>query len=316
MIPSAVVRSEVVVTLSPTAAIDSPVAPGETVVFDVLLAAIGDDAPLENVRFVQFDFSATTTGIEPTLFTWMLDLPAGSAAYQLYSNFPTPGAVYVATTPVEGAVLALDVVPARVAQVTVTVQTGGVLDALAAPVDEEDESQAVVSVGFLSPMDFTPSDGSLRGGLYSFTVQGEVLPDGDGDGTPDVVDVFPEDPVESVDTDEDGVGDNRDTDDDGDNRPDVVDAFPTDPGENADNDEDGVGDAADPDDDNDGIPDDRDEIPEGENEEEDDSNANANDNDRNTGPRATGGVCAASMLQTFAVSLGVLTFIRRRRRGA
>ena len=40
--------------------------------------------------------------------------------------------------------------------------------------------------------------------------------DDDGDGTPDESDQFPSDPLEWLDTDDDGVGDNRDDDDDSD----------------------------------------------------------------------------------------------------
>jgi hypothetical protein len=60
--------------------------------------------------------------------------------------------------------------------------------------------------------------------------------DDDNDGVPDVDDAFPLDPNESVDTDGDGTGDNADTDDD---------AFPLDPSESTDSDGDGVGDNAD-----------------------------------------------------------------------
>lgn len=41
-------------------------------------------------------------------------------------------------------------------------------------------------------------------------------PDTDGDGAKDGADAFPHDPVETLDTDRDGTGDNADTDDDGD----------------------------------------------------------------------------------------------------
>ena len=47
-------------------------------------------------------------------------------------------------------------------------------------------------------------------------------------------DAFPLDSSESVDTDNDGTGDNADTDDDGDNVLDADDAFPLDPTESED----------------------------------------------------------------------------------
>ncbi len=88
-------------------------------------------------------------------------------------------------------------------------------------------------------------------------------PDSDGDGVPDSVDAFPNDPTESVDSDGDGVGDNGDAfptdptesaDSDSDGVGDNADAFPTDPTESADTDGDGIGNVADADIDGDGIP--------------------------------------------------------------
>ncbi|MBI4695939.1 MAG: thrombospondin type 3 repeat-containing protein [Gammaproteobacteria bacterium] len=52
-------------------------------------------------------------------------------------------------------------------------------------------------------------------------IGGELPVDTDGDGVPDAVDAFPNDPSESLDTDHDGVGDNADTDDDNDGMSDV-----------------------------------------------------------------------------------------------
>lgn len=101
--------------------------------------------------------------------------------------------------------------------------------------------------------------------------------DSDSDGTPDVVDAFPDDaaksfdsdsdgvddkiddlpldPNEQIDTDQDGIGNNADPDDDGDGYPDSADAFPLDASESSDYDGDGVGDNADTDADGDGVAD-------------------------------------------------------------
>lgn len=69
--------------------------------------------------------------------------------------------------------------------------------------------------------------------------------DSDGDGVPDVVDDFPADNTEWIDTDGDLTGDNADVDDDQDGVPDVNDFFPKDDNETIDSDADGVGDNAD-----------------------------------------------------------------------
>lgn len=79
--------------------------------------------------------------------------------------------------------------------------------------------------------------------------------DSDGDGVLDLEDDVPLDASETIDTDDDGVGNNADTDDDNDGVVDDDDAFPLDPSESVDTDGDGIGDNADPDDDNDGVSD-------------------------------------------------------------
>ena len=85
--------------------------------------------------------------------------------------------------------------------------------------------------------------------------------DSDGDGVLDLEDDLPLNASDSVDTDDDGVGNMADDDDDNDGVSDADDAFPLDPGESVDTDGDGIGDNADADDDNDGIPDPDDPCP-------------------------------------------------------
>ena len=81
----------------------------------------------------------------------------------------------------------------------------------------------------------------------------EPGPDADGDGIPDGLDAFPDDPAEFLDTDGDGVGNARDRDDDGDGVPDGEDGAALDASESVDTDADGVGDRQDQDDDGDGV---------------------------------------------------------------
>ena len=78
-------------------------------------------------------------------------------------------------------------------------------------------------------------------------------PDTDRDGTPDLCDAFPSDPVEQRDTDGDLHGDWCDDDDDDDHRRDDLDAFPTLRTETDDADGDRIGDRTDPDADGDGL---------------------------------------------------------------
>lgn len=88
------------------------------------------------------------------------------------------------------------------------------------------------------------TDGSTvtPGSIYSGTVT-IVWNDTDGDGVPDHLDVFPTNANESVDTDNDGIGDNADGDDDNDGIPDNIDPSPLDPSNAiADTDGDGLSD--------------------------------------------------------------------------
>ena len=81
-------------------------------------------------------------------------------------------------------------------------------------------------------------------------------PDDDGDGVPDVADLFPFDPTVHADLDNDGIGDALDDDQDGDGVEDTEEpGYDTDAQESADADGDGTPDTADPDDDDDGVSD-------------------------------------------------------------
>lgn len=72
------------------------------------------------------------------------------------------------------------------------------------------------------------SDGQASASLpaFSISVAANGPQDSDGDGVVDAEDAFPEDPTESVDTDQDGIGNNADSDDDNDGVADSQDAFP------------------------------------------------------------------------------------------
>jgi hypothetical protein len=69
--------------------------------------------------------------------------------------------------------------------------------------------------------------------------------DSDNDGTPDLSDAFPQNPLEALDSDGDGIGNNADLDDDNDGVDDSEDIFPYNPDEQSDSDMDGIGDNAD-----------------------------------------------------------------------
>ena len=131
--------------------------------------------------------------------------------------------------------------------------------------------------------------------------------DGDGDGVPDSSDAFPNDPNETTDTDDDGIGDNADTDDDDDGTSDVNDDFPTDPDETTDTDDDGIGNNADDDDDNDGIVDSEDDTPQGE------GSTNPTPTPTAT-PSPSSGPCGVGIISIIPMCLLGLSFLSLRRR--
>ena len=98
------------------------------------------------------------------------------------------------------------------------------------PIDQPDGADAVTSVDLLR---------------FQIASHHEQKPDTDGDGFVDPIDAAPDDPHDWIDSDDDGLGDNADSDDDNDSVADAEDAFPLDATEWADIDGDGVGDNAD-----------------------------------------------------------------------
>ncbi len=258
-------RADVTVTLRPFdadgAPITDPVPQGAMVVLDILVSAGGGDAPLEDVRLFQFDFSATGPTIELGPFTWEIDIDA----YGFQSVLSPPATVAGAASLLfesDPRLITLDAEPVLVATIEVSVHGDGTLDAVGATLPGQ-LSHAQIDAGFGPRRIFSPAEGNLNGGTVAFDVEGDsdtgggddsdgdgiaddLDPDDDNDGTPDAEDDFPLDPTETTDTDGDAVGDNSDPDDDGDGVDDVDDAFPHDPTETADSDGDGTGDNADP----------------------------------------------------------------------
>jgi len=97
-----------------------------------------------------------------------------------------------------------------------------------------------LSAGWQSDF-FDPSHDN-NGAILSIVIPEPNATDVDGDGASDADDAFPLDPAETLDTDNDGVGDNSDSDDDNDGIADAIDIFPLDSTESADTDNDGIGD--------------------------------------------------------------------------
>lgn len=297
-------HADLIVTLEPKDAdmnqIVGAVPAGTEVFVDILLSAVGDDNPLADLRNLQFDFAATSPGVELGTFTWELDPSAYT--FQIIV-LPTPSATSLMSSSVPG-LLALDEEPVRVATVEVTVSAGGTLNAVGST-ELGQMSRAEFDAGFPF-VAFSLAAGNLQGGELALSVADLTDPTGDpdGDGVPNADDAFPLDPAEVSDTDEDGVGDNGD-------------AFPTDPAETTDTDDDGVGDNADVDDDNDGVGDSSDAFPLDPTETTDTDGDGIGDNaDQDSGVAPTTGVrlCGVAMLSTSAFIMCGLFGLRLQRR--
>ena len=293
------------------------VAPGTLLPVDVYLAVEQGDDPLPDVRLMQLNFQATSPGISLDNFIWLLTPTIDDSAYLLNKTFPQPSAAYFSSSRREGMIIDLDDQPLLVASMDVTVNGSGSIDLrFNDPNDTTTNNITLVRAGFATVEEFTFEKRNLSGGRLTITVIGGG-PDQDRDGVPDATDAFPTDPTETKDSDEDGIGDNADTDDDNDNVPDAQDAFPLDPAESMDSDHDGIGDNADPDDDNDNVPDAQDAFPLDPTESKDSDHDGVGDNadpdspdDRNVGPRATGGICGASAAMGTMLSLAALGAFR------
>jgi hypothetical protein len=222
---------------------------------------------------------------------------------------------YATDSRVGNSIIDLDPTPQLVATLEVTVNSSGTLDLRNVGADQTGEG-LLFRAGFSEPVDFTVDDRNVSGGTLRLSVTGGGGADTDRDGVPDSVDDFPFNPNETVDTDNDGAGDNADLDDDGDGASDTLDAFPLDPDETADTDDDGVGDNTDTDDDADGVLDTADACPLDAGETRDSDGDGVCDNadadspdDRNQGPRVTGG-CTGSV--AAAILLSTVTLIGAR----
>lgn len=316
-------QADLIVTLEPKDADMNPIVgdipTGAEVFVDILLSVEGDDNPLADLRNLQFDFAATSPGIELGTFTWEVDPSAYT--FQI-TMLPTPSATSLMSSSASG-LLTLSEEPIRVATVEVTVSASGTLNAVGST-EPGQMSRAEFDAGFPF-VAFSLAGGNLQGGQLVLSVADPTDPSGDsdGDGVPNLDDAFPDDPAESADTDSDGVGNNTDEDDDDDGVDDADDAFPldpaeasdsdqdgvgdngdafpTDPEETSDTDDDGVGDNTDIDDDNDGVDDIGDAFPLDPTETADSDGDGIGDNtdqDSGVGPPTIGRLCGVAMLST------------------
>jgi len=308
-------RGQVAVTLTARDSLGmpvrAPVEPGSRVRVDIALSIdtrLVNVSPISDLRVLQFDFVSNSDGLRLGTFRWLVNFTTYPKRSE---NLPRPSAESTATASNEN-LITLTETELIVATIEVTVNGRSTLNVVGSTTDSESIG-AQFEAGFNPLRLFTFFNEKMSGGTLQFVVTGA---DRDGDGVPDATDKFPTDPDESVDTDDDGIGNNADTDDDGDDVLDTQDAFPLDETESEDRDDDGVGDNADPfpndpteskdtdgdgignntdtDDDNDGAPDATDAFPEDPTEQNDSNGNGIGDNaeqNSNTGPRVTGGIC-------------------------
>lgn len=317
-------HADIIVTLTPLQADGTPVqgvvVAGSRILVDVLLSVDGADDPLENVRDVILDLAGTSQGIQIDRFAWTLDSLQNDSLYTLTHVLPTPTAEFIGFNRTPDRILDLGTVPVRVAVIETTVSESGVLSVV--DPDNASATAARILADFATAVEFSVANANLVGGSVAFFVdQGQDLGDGnnaengndnssdgadeeppppqdaDGDGVIDEEDAFPNDALETTDTDGDGVGDNADSDDDGDGVEDEADAFPLDSRETVDTDDDGVGDNSDM------FPTDP------------DRSADPTNNG-NLGPRVTGTLCGMGLIGTMLMILPGMFIVRLVPRGA
>jgi len=323
LLPSA--SANIVITMEASTSNGTPitgdVAAQSVIQVDVLLSVDEADDPLLDLKTVRFDFGGTTAALVARNFHWILPPGVDSDSYTLFETLPLPRLTYGFNSRQGNSIIDLDQTPVLVASLEVTVNSSGSLD-LRNVGTEQADGGLLFRAGFTEPVDFTVAARNVSGGTLRISVTGGGGPDTDRDGVPDSADDFPFNPNETIDTDNDGIGNNADLDDDGDGVPDARDAFPLDPTETLDTDGDGIGNNADTDDDNDSVLDVNDACPLDAGETRDSDGDGICDNadpdspdDRNEGPRATGGLCggsvAAAMLLTSLLMLGSRSARRR-----
>ncbi len=175
---------------------------GAEVTIEVYLSVTDDQVLLEDVRFLRFDFSATSAGLELAQFTWTLAdaVPPGGGSYLVDPDpamppaTPTllPSIVYLGLSSMPGTILNLATEPARVATFVVRVSEAGTLDALNASADVADISTAADGGGLFASFDepattYSLTNDNLRGGSLEFAIRMDGEPGNNantGDGEP------------------------------------------------------------------------------------------------------------------------------------
>lgn len=300
---SSAARADVVVTLAPQND-QTNVAPGATLLVDVLLSVDARDNPLPHIRLIQLDFGDTDDSLVVETIEWNFELESGPDLYLLSTALPVAYAASIATSGIDGFIINLDETPFRVATIEVIVNDSGVLDVVGTASAPED-SAALISARFDFPADYTLALANLSGGTLALRADGAPDDDADDDGVPDAVDDLPNNANENTDTDNDNLGNVSDDDDDGDGIVDDDDQTPlgeqpTSGNDNAASNENG----------NDNTADDNDNVVIND-------NTGGNDNDENEGPRVTGGLCAPGMIGFSLwtlLGLSALRWISSRRR--
>ncbi|WP_152206339.1 malectin domain-containing carbohydrate-binding protein [Marinobacter changyiensis] len=188
------------------------------------IAGTEDDPIYRSERYGAFSYNMPV----PDVGTYRVDLHFAEIYYQATTNSGGPG-TRVFRVQAENSLLLdnfdiLALVPSKTA--LIETQTIPVAD-------------GQLNLGFSSI-----AENPKISGVCVYKADGDM----DGDGVPDSLDAFPNDPSESADTDGDGVGDNADV-------------FPADPNEVSDLDGDGIGDNSDPDRDGDGYENSNDAFP-------------------------------------------------------
>ena len=180
--------------------ITGPVEAGTVAKIELFLAATGTDNPLQDVRGLQFNFSATDPGLTVQNYVWTFDPGFGQISYFSMTSLPVAATAYTSTAGQPGVILVFTDTPQTIATFEVVVNETGTLDLVSGGVDQGLATEIIAA--FSNRQSFTLALGNLTGGVLELAVVGATGGGSSGGGgggddpaeDPDEPDADPDNP--------------------------------------------------------------------------------------------------------------------------